>query len=102
MIQEAQIVVPAVCNLPLYEYKLILRPVQTGRNVFRPNYFFEMSLSKKEDSGSERPEAYPKPTQTDTQVQNQLEYIDQEPNSFEKKVSDTNDDAANKNDIKKE
>ncbi len=58
-----------------------------------------MNLSKKEDSGSQRPESYPKPTEADTQVQSQPEYIDQEPNSFEKEVSDLVDDGAlnNKN-----
>jgi hypothetical protein len=35
----------------------------------------------------ERPEAYPKPTETDKQLQNQPEYIDQEPNSFDKEIS---------------
>ena len=36
----------------------------------------------------ERPEAYPKPTETDNQLQNQPEYIDQEPNTYEKEISD--------------
>ena len=36
----------------------------------------------------ERPEAYPKPTETDRQQQNQPEYIDQEPNSYTKEISD--------------
>jgi hypothetical protein len=36
----------------------------------------------------DRPEAYPKPTETDSQLQNQPEYIDQQPNSFEKDISD--------------
>ena len=40
---------------------------------------------KKED---ERPVAYPKPTETDTQLQNQPEYIDQEPNTYHKEISD--------------
>ena len=38
--------------------------------------------------GGDRPEAYPKPTETDTQLQNQPEYIDQQPNSFETDISD--------------
>ena len=36
-----------------------------------------------------RPEAYPKPTQTDQQHSHQSEFIDQKPNEFdEKSVSD--------------
>ena len=40
---------------------------------------------KKED---ERPIAYPKPTEADEQLNNQPEYIDQEPNRYEKEISD--------------
>jgi hypothetical protein len=36
----------------------------------------------------ERPEAYPKPTETDRQLQNQPEFIDQEPNTYTKEISD--------------
>lgn len=36
----------------------------------------------------DRPEAYPKPSETDKQLQNQPEYIDQEPNTFESEISD--------------
>jgi len=39
-------------------------------------------------NGGDRPESYPKPTETDTQLQNQPEYIDQEPNTFQKEISD--------------
>ncbi len=36
-----------------------------------------------------RPESYPKPTETDSQLKNQPEYIDQQPNDFsDKSVSD--------------
>ena len=36
-----------------------------------------------------RPEAYPKPTETDNQLKNQPEFIDQQPNDFhDKSVSD--------------
>ena len=36
-----------------------------------------------------RPEAYPQPTETDSQLKNQPEYIDQQPNDFsDKSVSD--------------
>lgn len=37
---------------------------------------------------NERPEAYPKPSETDQQLKNQPEYIDQQPNSLEKDISD--------------
>jgi hypothetical protein len=30
-----------------------------------------------------RPEAYPKPTETDNQLKNQVEYIDEQPNNFD-------------------
>ncbi len=39
-------------------------------------------------TGGDRPESYPKPTETDTQLQNQPEYTDQEPNTFHKEISD--------------
>lgn len=48
---------------------------------------------KKEE---ERPFAYPKPTENDQQLNNQPEYIDQEPGSFEKEISDIPEPAADK------
>lgn len=46
-----------------------------------------MHTDEKERPG--RPEAYPKPTETDKQLQNQSEFIDQQPNDFnDKSVSD--------------
>ena len=39
-------------------------------------------MEKKEQ---QRPEAYPKPTETDKQLQNQPEFIDQQPNDFNDK-----------------
>jgi hypothetical protein len=42
----------------------------------------------REDSNKERPEAYPKPSATDNQLNNQPEYIDQQPSSFEEDISD--------------
>jgi hypothetical protein len=42
---------------------------------------------KSNDKDTIRPEAYPKPTQTDEQLKNQPEYIDQEPNSRDKNIS---------------
>lgn len=43
---------------------------------------------KEKNKKEERPIAYPLPSDSDRQVQNQPEYIDQEPNKFEKEVSD--------------
>lgn len=41
------------------------------------------------DEKKERFESYPRPTETDKQLQNQPEYIDQQPNDFkDKSVSD--------------
>lgn len=40
------------------------------------------------DKDNDRPFAYPKPTETDTQLNNQPEYIDQQPNTTEKDISD--------------
>lgn len=43
----------------------------------------------KEDKKSDRPEAYPRPTNKDSQLQNQPEFIDQQPNDFhDKSISD--------------
>jgi hypothetical protein len=43
-------------------------------------------MEKKEQQS---PEAYPKPTETDKQLQNQPEFIDQQPNDFnDKSISD--------------
>ena len=42
-----------------------------------------------------RPESYPRPTETDSQLKNQPEYIDQQPNEFsDKSVSDIPGSAA--------
>ena len=42
----------------------------------------------KDKKEEERPIAYPKPTEADKQLQNQPEFIDQEPNRYEKAISD--------------
>ena len=43
----------------------------------------------KEDKGNDRFESYPRPTETDKQLQNQPEYTDQQPNDFnDKSISD--------------
>lgn len=54
--------------------------------------FMEQRDKKEED----RPAAYPKPTETDKQLQNQPEYIDQEPNTYNKEISDVPNDAISK------
>ncbi|HWJ90926.1 MAG TPA: hypothetical protein VNR87_07425 [Flavisolibacter sp.] len=42
-----------------------------------------------ENKREERPTAYPRPSETDEQLRNQPEYIDQQPNEFhDKSVSD--------------
>lgn len=42
----------------------------------------------KDKKEEDRPIAYPKPTEADNQLRSQPEYIDQEPNSYEKEISD--------------
>jgi hypothetical protein len=43
----------------------------------------------KEDKRSDRFESYPRPSETDKQLQDQPEFIDQQPNDFEdKSISD--------------
>lgn len=43
----------------------------------------------RDDKRKDRPGAYPHPTETDKQLQNQPEYIDQQPNDFhDKSISD--------------
>lgn len=42
-----------------------------------------------DDKKNERFEAYPRPTETDKQLQNQPEYVDQQPNDFsDRSISD--------------
>jgi hypothetical protein len=43
---------------------------------------------KNNDKEDVRPEAYPQPSETDEQLKNQPEYVDQEPNSRDKNISD--------------
>lgn len=46
-------------------------------------------MSREEKGRSDRPVAYPKPNETDHQLNNQPEYIDQQPNDFkDKTISD--------------
>jgi hypothetical protein len=43
----------------------------------------------KKDNNEQRPEAYPRPTEKDSQLQNNAEFIDQQPNDFrDKSISD--------------
>lgn len=46
-------------------------------------------MDPKNKMEEDRPVAYPKPTEADSQLNNQPEYIDQEPNHYEKEISDT-------------
>jgi len=45
-------------------------------------------MHPKDKKEEERPVAYPKPTEADNQLKNQPEFIDQEPNTYEKEISD--------------
>lgn len=45
-------------------------------------------MDKKDKQEDDRPFAYPKPTENDQQLKNQPEYMDQEPNAYEKPISD--------------
>lgn len=51
----------------------------------------------KEEKRNDRFESYPRPTETDKQLQNQPEFEDQQPNNFEdKSISDIPDSPAKK------
>ena len=51
----------------------------------------------KEEKRNDRFESYPRPTETDKQLQNQPEFEDQQPNDFEdKSISDIPDSPAKK------
>lgn len=59
----------------------------------------------KEDKRADRFESYPKPTETDKQLQNQPEFQDQQPNEFnDKSISDVPNNNAKRqsNDPEKE
>lgn len=45
-------------------------------------------MDPKEKNEQERPFAYPKPTENDVQLNNQPEYVDQEPNRDTNEISD--------------
>ena len=53
-------------------------------------------MMDKDKAADSRPAAYPKPTETDSQLQNQPEYIDQEPNTYNKEISDVPEEAISK------
>ena len=52
---------------------------------FTTKLFIMEPRDKKEE---DRPLAYPKPTEADSQLKNQPEFIDQEPNTYNKEISD--------------
>ena len=54
-------------------------------------------MDPKDKKEEERPFAYPKPTESDQQLNNQPEYIDQEPNTYEKEISDVPREEAKEN-----
>jgi len=59
----------------------------------------------KQEKRNDRFESYPRPTETDKQLQNQPEYTDQQPNDFEdKSISDVPNSKATRqsNDPEKE
>jgi hypothetical protein len=45
-------------------------------------------MKKDEKNNIERPVNYPQPSRSDKQFNDQPEYIDQEPNKFDKQISD--------------
>jgi len=45
-------------------------------------------MDTREKNEQERPFAYPKPTENDVQLNNQPEYVDQEPNRDTNEISD--------------
>jgi len=60
----------------------------------KPNNMIDPRDKKEED----RPIAYPKPTEADSQLNNQPEYIDQEPNTYDKEISDVPGQETQRND----
>ena len=48
----------------------------------------------KDKKEEDRPLAYPKPTEADKQLQGQPEFIDEEPNTYSKEISDTQGEEA--------
>ena len=44
-------------------------------------------MDPKDKKHEQRPVAYPKPTEADKQLQNQPEFIDEEPNTYQKEIS---------------
>jgi hypothetical protein len=69
----------------LLELKII-KPFK-GLNDFR--HVAKIKYMDHDKNRHGRPESYPKPTETDSQLKNQPEYIDQQPNDFrDKSISD--------------
>jgi hypothetical protein len=76
-----------------------------GLLIFRNGFYFQIFYMSKEEKRGDRFESYPRPTETDKQLQNQPEFEDQQPNEFnDKSVSDVPDINAKKqsNDPEKE
>jgi hypothetical protein len=53
-------------------------------------------MNPKDKKEEQRPFAYPKPTENDEQLRNQPEFIDQEPNRYDKEISDIPGEETNK------
>lgn len=47
-----------------------------------------MKKGEKNNSDAKQPLSYPRPSRSDKQFDDQPEYIDQEPNKFDKQISD--------------
>ena len=52
-------------------------------------------MDPKDKKEKERPVAYPKPTEADKQLQNQPEFIDEEPNTYQKEISNIEEERNN-------
>lgn len=53
-------------------------------------------MEKKNTTTSNRPEAYPQPTETDTQLKNQSEFIDQEQDVQQEETNERQTDSSAK------
>ena len=49
-------------------------------------------MNPRDKKEEERPVAYPKPTKTDLQIKNQPEFIDEDPNHYQKEVGNEPDE----------
>ena len=53
-------------------------------------------MNPRDKKEEERPVAYPKPTKADVQIKNQPEFIDEEPNRYQKEISEPEDEKQKK------